>query len=100
MQYVYPAIFYKAIEGGYIVEFPDIAGAITQADSLIEAVNRAEDSLAYTLTMYEDNLLDNIKLPSDIEKIKPELDEYSTGAFTTLIKADTDKYRESISSLN
>ena len=32
--------------------------------------------------------------PTPIEKIKAEPDEYSTSAFVTLIKADTDAYRK------
>ncbi|MBR4151580.1 MAG: type II toxin-antitoxin system HicB family antitoxin [Selenomonadaceae bacterium] len=46
MRYVYPAIFYRAIEGGYCIEFPDVEGAITQAETLYEALEMAEDSLA------------------------------------------------------
>ena len=34
MRYVYPAVFYRAIEGGYCINFPDVAGAITQADDM------------------------------------------------------------------
>ena len=46
MRYVYPAIFYRAIEGGYCIEFPDVESAITQAETLYEALEMAEDSLA------------------------------------------------------
>ena len=46
MKYVYPAIFYAAKEGGYVVEFPDVQGAVTQGDTLYEAMEMAEDALA------------------------------------------------------
>ena len=108
MKYVYPAIFYRAKEGGYCIEFPDVEGAITQAETLYEAIEMAEDALAGTLTIYEDykagNFTDTegnpLKLnnrivdPTPIEQVKAEPDEFSTSAFVTLIKADTDAYRK------
>lgn len=104
MKYVYPAIFYSAVEGGYCVEFPDVAGAITQGETLYEAMEMAEDALAGMLVMYEDfkagksdlPMTNRIVEPTPIEKIVAEPDEYSTSAFVTLIKADTDAYRESL----
>ena len=35
---IYPAVFHKAEEGGYWVEFPDLPGCVTEADTLEEAV--------------------------------------------------------------
>jgi len=104
MQYVYPAIFYEAKEGGYIVKFPDVQGAVTQGETLYEAMTMAEDAVAGLLTCYEDHkagILDHpftnqINKPSPITHITPEPNEFSTGAFVTLIKVDTDKYRESL----
>ena len=68
----------------------------------------AEDVLASMLVCWEDfkagNLLapDGSKLeiknrivePTPIEQVKAEPDEFSTSAFVTLIKADTDAYRK------
>ncbi|MBO6292768.1 MAG: type II toxin-antitoxin system HicB family antitoxin [Selenomonas sp.] len=107
MQYVYPAIFYNAIEGGYCVEFPDVDGAATQGETLYEAMEMAEDALAGILVCYEDYKAGRSKLPMNnrivaptpIENIKAEPDEYSTGAFVTLIKVDTDKYRKLLESM-
>ncbi len=112
MKYVYPAIFYNAIEGGYCVEFPDVEGAITQADTLYEAIEFAEEVLVDMLLTYEDfkagkyhkdpngneiKIINNrIVEPTPIEQIKAEPDEFSTTAFVTLIKADTDAYREEL----
>lgn len=102
MQYVYPAIFYCAKEGGYCIEFPDVEGAFTQAETLYDALDMAEDSLAGMLVCWEDFKSGKSKLPmknrivepTPIEQVKAEPDEYSTSAFVTLIKADTDAYRK------
>ena len=42
---IYPAVFHKAEEGGYWVEFPDLPGCVTEADTLEEAVVMAGDAL-------------------------------------------------------
>lgn len=102
MRYVYPAVFYRAIEGGYCIEFPDVEGAITQADDIYNALELAEDALTGILVSWEDFKAGKSKLPMNnriveptpIEQVKAEPDEYSTSAFVTLIKADTDAYRK------
>lgn len=107
MKYVYPAVFYRAIEGGYCIEFPDVSGAATQAETLYEALEMAEDALAGMLTMYEDfkagksdlPMNNRIVEPTPIEQVKAEPDEYSTSAFVTLIKADTDAYRKMLAEM-
>ena len=107
MKYVYPAIFYAAKEGGYCIDFPDVDGAGTQADTLYKAMEMAEDALCGIMVMYEDFLMgrngfpmkNRIVAPTPIEKIKAEPDEYSTSAFVTLIKADTDNYRRQLAEM-
>ena len=102
MRYVYPAVFYRAIEGGYCINFPDVAGAVTQADDIFTALEMAEDALAGMLVCWEDFKAGKSKLPmknrivdpTPIEEVVAEPDEYSTSAFVTLIKADTDAYRK------
>ncbi len=102
MKYVYPAIFYRAKEGGYCIEFPDVDGAATQADDIYTALEMAEDALNGIMVMWEDFKAGKSKLPMNnriveptpIEQVKAEPDEYSTSAFVTLIKADTDAYRK------
>ena len=104
MQYVYPAVFYAANEGGYYVEFPDVQGAVTQGETLFEAMEMAEDALNGMLVMWEDHKAGRDKLPmtnrivepTPIEKVVAEPDEFSTSAFVTLIKADTDAYRKEL----
>ena len=109
MKYVYPAVFSRADEPEelWYVEFPDVEGAFTDAKSLYEAIEMAEDVLASMLVTYEDykagkfvdsdgkplELKNRIVDPTPIEQVKAEPDEFSTSAFVTLIKADTDAYR-------
>ena len=103
MKYVYPAIFYAANEGGYYVEFPDVEGALTQGETLFEALEMAEDALCGMLVSWEDfkagrdqlPMNNRIVEPTPLEKVVAEPDEFSTKAFVTLIKADTDAYRKS-----
>ncbi|MCL2630414.1 MAG: type II toxin-antitoxin system HicB family antitoxin [Firmicutes bacterium] len=54
MKYIYPAVFRNAEEGGYIVNFPDFGGAVTEGDTLEEAITMAEDCLGGVLMVYED----------------------------------------------
>ena len=55
MKLVYPARFCKEKEGGYSVEVPDLKGCITQADTLEEAIEMAQDAaLGWILTVIED----------------------------------------------
>ena len=106
MKYVYPAIFQKDKESKdtWCVDFPDVEGAATYGNTLYEAMEMAEDALAGIMVMYEDfkagksdlPMNNRIVEPTPIEKIVAEPDEYSTSAFVTLIKADTDAYRETL----
>lgn len=109
MKYVYPAIFSKDKElpDTWCVEFPDVEGAITQGKGLFEAMEMAEDALNIMLMTYEDfkagrsnlPMKNRIVDPTPIDKVVPEIDEYSTSAFVTLIKADTDAYRKMLKEL-
>lgn len=49
---VYPAIFYKAIEGGYVVMFPDFNNGGTQGETLDEAMEMSQDYIGTWL--YDD----------------------------------------------
>ena len=108
MKYVYPAIFYRAKDGGYCIDFPDVEGAATQANTIYEAIEMAEDALVGMLVLHEDReagrldheMKNRIVEPTPIEEVKAEPDEYSTGAFVTLIKADTDAYRKVLAELD
>jgi len=109
MKYVYPAVFRRAdeLEELWYIDFPDVEGAFTDAKSLYEAIEMAEDVLAGILTMYEDfkagksdlPMKNRIVEPTPIDQVKAEPDEFSTSAFVTLIKADTDAYRKMLAEM-
>ena len=106
MKYVYPAVFKKDKEmlDTWNVEFPDVEGAITCGYSLCEAVAMAEDALAGILCSWENSkagkssipMTNRVVEPTPLEKVVAVPDEYSTVAFATLIKVDTDAYREKL----
>ena len=61
-------MFYKE-EIGYSVEVPDLKGCITQADTLEEAIEMAQDAaLGWILTAIEDN--EEIPKASNIENLR------------------------------
>ena len=86
MKYIYPALFEPAEDNGYDVVFPDIPRCYTCGDSLVEAVEMAEDVLAMTLWGLE-NDSEPIPEPTLSGAVKCE-----APSFVTLIKADTAEY--------
>lgn len=48
----FPALFRPALEGGYVVTFRDVPEAITQGDSMEEAIGLAQDALLVGLSFY------------------------------------------------
>lgn len=51
-KYAYPAVFTPE-EGGFSINFPDLEGCYTCADSLEDGIEMAEDALALVLYGYE-----------------------------------------------
>ena len=95
MRYVYPAILIPLNEEnfkGYGVEIPDLDTA-TEGLDLYDALYMAEDLLSGVLTGLEDDGKE-IPAPTDIRNLKLEGD-----AFASLIRADTDWYREYLTEL-
>lgn len=94
---VYPAIFHKSVEGGYVVVFPDFDYGATEGKSLEEAMEMAED---YIGTWLYDDFVNNRKLtvPSKLNNISIEISEdekefYVEGeSFKTLVALDMLKY--------
>ncbi len=76
---IYPAIFHKTETGGFWVEFPDLPGCFTEADTLDEAVNMAGDALF----VWFDNEEQERPEPSAVADIAVNGDD-----FVTLIKAE------------
>ncbi|MBR6323266.1 MAG: type II toxin-antitoxin system HicB family antitoxin [Lachnospiraceae bacterium] len=85
-KYVYPAVF-TAEDGQYSVFFPDLEGCYTCGDTLAEAIEMAEDVLAFTLYSMEKRH-EPIPVPSVSRSIS--VDENS---FVNLIACDTIGYQ-------
>ena len=110
MKYIYPAIFRTSseLENFWEVNFPNIDFDATCGYSLYEALEDAEDTLGYVMTCKEDreagrlkgSFTNRVDEPTPINEVKVELDEYSTEAFVTLIKCDTDEYRKKLEAEN
>ena len=94
---VYPAIFRKAVEGGYVVFFPDFDNGATEGKTLNEAIEMAED---YMGTWLYDDFIKGRELPkatniNDIAlEVKEDEKEYfvENESFKTLITLDIKKY--------
>lgn len=69
-RYVYPAVFYYA-EDGISIEFPDLPGCLSCADTTEEAVKNAKEALGVHLYGMEKDG-DLIPEPSDIQNIRLE----------------------------
>ena len=93
MKYVYPCVIDYEPDTGYGVYFPDVRGAYASGETLYEALWTAEDVLNGMLASNERDG-DEILPPTPIEKVVPEPNEYAVRTIVTLIKADTDAYRE------
>lgn len=86
-KYVYPAIF-TAEDSGYSVIFPDLEGCYTCGDDLKDAIEMAEDVLAFTLYHYESKGLE-IPEPSAMSSI-----EVKDNEFVNCVLADTLSYQK------
>lgn len=87
-KYVYPAVFTEEAEGGYSVSFPDVPGCYTGADTLEDAIKRAEDALCLMLYDMEESGSE-IKRATRIQDV-----EHSEKEFVSLIGCDTLEYRK------
>lgn len=64
----YPAIFHKAEEGGYWIDFPDIPECLTEGDAMEQAYEMAVDALGLALTSrYQEK--EAIPIPTEPENI-------------------------------
>lgn len=62
----YPVNLKPAVEGGFVVSFPDIPEALTQGDSRHEALEAAQDALVTAFEFYFDDN-ETIPLPSAVD---------------------------------
>lgn len=87
MKIVYPVCFYEEDDGGYSIDIPDLLGCCTQAETIEEAIEMAQDAaLGWIITAIEEG--EEIPKPSKIEEIKLE----NNNGFISLILLDIDKY--------
>lgn len=73
-KYYYYATFTPDPDGGFTVEFPDVAGAITHGDTVPEALEKAKDALAIVLAYMEEQK-EAIPVPSEYNQIAREGDQ-------------------------
>lgn len=90
MKKVYPAIFEK-VPVGYGIYFPDVEGAVTQAETILEGLEVASDALGIMLgDLVERNL--PLPEPSTMKEISydPETE------FATLVSVELDDYLKDV----
>ena len=83
----YPAIFHKAEEGGFWVEFPDIPECMTQGDEMQQAYEMAVEALGLSITTMEDagEEIPRASLPEEIT---------AGEGFVVVIEFDMMEYRK------
>lgn len=90
MKLAYPATFtpFDDREDGYVVEFPDLPGCVTEGYGIADALFMAEDAASgWILTELEDG-----KTPPRASS--PQAVQAPTGGFVSMIRLDMDAYAE------
>ncbi|MFS1663015.1 type II toxin-antitoxin system HicB family antitoxin [Streptococcus sp. zg-JUN1979] len=90
MKYTYLALF-ETGKGGYTITFPDFQGAISEADSLNEAIYKAREVLEIYAIMYEDDKKE-FPAPSSFKALASEL--VSDDDIIQAITVDTELVRK------
>lgn len=85
-KYVFPAVFTEEGNDQYSVNFPDLESCYTGGDSLIDAMEMAEDVLTCVLAEAEE---DGTPIPTATPIRQVAVND---GEFVTLILCDTDGY--------
>lgn len=76
--FIYPVVLIQQSEGGYLLQFPDIPEAITQGESVEDALREAADCL-------EEAIANRISLKSNIPyPSRPKRNQHSISLHTTL----------------
>lgn len=84
----YPAIFHKAEDGGFWINFPDIPECMTQGDNMQEAYKMAVDALGLAITSRE---TDKEEIPTPSEPYNISLNE---NEFCAVIEFDMLAYKK------
>ncbi len=88
-KYVYPAILTPEEDGRFSVVFPDLESCYTCGDDLHDALEMAEDVLAFSLFELENG---HMPIPKASENL--DLTTYPTGSFVNLVACDTLEYQK------
>ena len=93
MKLVYPAVFYPCECGeGYVVEFPDLSGCITQGESFEEALEMAADAASgWIFTSIEDG--EDLPKPSS----NLQLGDFEDAVLINHVLLDMDSYAKQYS---
>lgn len=86
MKKVYPAIFEKD-PVGYGIYFPDVEGAVTQAEDVAEGLEMASDALGIMLGYLVENNIP-LPIPSDLNAVSYDPEKQ----FVTLVSVDLKDY--------
>ena len=95
MKLVYPAIFtpYENSKDGYVAEFPDLPGCVTEGDNLAEALFMAQDAASgWVLAELEDG--GSIPKATPLKNVKTT----ESGQFVNLVALDISAYAAKYSS--
>lgn len=93
MKLVYPAYFSPLEEqDGYCVTFPDLSGAVTQGNSLAEAIENASDCACGWIF----DELDDGNVPPKASNLG-DISIENEGDFVNLVALDMDKYADKYS---
>ena len=84
----YPAIFYKAEEGGFWITFPDFPECMTQGDDMQHAYEMAVDALGLAITSRTE---ENLKLPTPSQ---PHMIIQDSNEFCVVIEFDLLTYKK------
>jgi predicted RNase H-like HicB family nuclease len=92
MKYVYPVILSPEEDSGYCVYAPDIPGCVTEADTLIDGIEKIREGLCGILFVYERDGMP-VPSPSSFDAIETE-----NGDMITFVDADVGEYRRRVGS--
>lgn len=86
MKKIYPAVFEKD-PVGFGIYFPDVAGAVTQGETLAEGLENAADALGIMLAdLVEKNI--SLPTPTPVDQVAVKAEE----EFVTLVMVDLADY--------
>jgi predicted RNase H-like HicB family nuclease len=92
VKYVYPVVLSPEQDGGYCVYAPDLPGCVTEAETLIEGIEKIREGLCGILMIHE---RDKLPIPAPS---KPQSIERETDDIITFVDADVGEYQRRVGS--